>query len=113
MSKRNTTKKKERMRYMSKAEIDKITDKAIAEATTKSFIYMLAIPTMVVRDKFAGLMRKEVNGLSREERFVDMCLDVYESIYQDYVELSDLTELLKKETGIDFKQIESNYKKGN
>ena len=102
MSKRNTTKKKERMRYMSKAEIDKITDKAIAEATTKSFIYMLAIPTMVVRDKFAGLMRKEVNGLSREERFVDMCLDV-----------SDLTELLKKETGIDFKQIESNYKKGN
>ena len=63
---------------------------ATKEASDKAFFLMLAIPVMVFHDKYGQLMKKIVNGKSREERFTDFCLDLYDSFEKDYVSLDDL-----------------------
>lgn len=67
---------------------------ATNEAVHAAFILMLAIPAMVLHDKFGQLMPKEVGGKNREERFVDMCVDLYDSYVKVYVTLDDLREWL-------------------
>ena len=64
-------------------------------------ILLLTIPTMVIRDKFGELMRKE----AREEKFVNLVLKQYDLFMQGYFELDDLKECLLQETGISFDEI--------
>ena len=61
-----------------------------------AFILMLTLPTMVIRDKFGELMRKE----AREEKFVNLVLKQYELYQQGYFTFEDLKECLYQETGI-------------
>ena len=66
-----------------------------------AFILLLTIPTMVIRDKFGELMRKD----AREEKFVNLVLKQYDLFMQGYFELDDLKECLLQETGISFDEI--------
>lgn len=82
------------------SNLDKIKQDATKTATDTAFFLMLAIPVMVLHDKYGQLMKKEVEGKSREERFADMCLDLYDSFEKGYVTLDDLHKCLWDEAGI-------------
>lgn len=84
-------------------QINKIKQDAATEAMDKAFLLMIRIPVMVLHDKFSELMRKEVNGQCREERFVNLCMDLYELFQDDYVTLDDLAQCLKEEVGLTIK----------
>ena len=84
-------------------QINKIKQDAEAEAMDKAFLLMIRIPVMVLHDKFGELMRKEVNGQCREERFVNLCMDLYELFQNDYVTFDDLAQCLKEEIGLTIK----------
>lgn len=73
---------------------------ATNEAVSKAFLLMLAIPVTVLHDKYSLLMKRTVDGKSREERFVDLCLDLYDSFERDYVTLDDLHQCLWEEAGV-------------
>lgn len=69
-------------------------------AADTAFFLMLAIPVMVIHDKYPKIMRKVVDGKSREERFADLCIDLYDSFNKGYVTLDDLAKCLWEEAGI-------------
>lgn len=82
------------------SDINQIKENAIMEASNKAFFLMLAIPVMVIHDKYPQLMRKEVDGKSREERFVELCIDLYDSFERDFITVDDLHQCLWEESGI-------------
>lgn len=82
------------------SDIQSIKKQAVSNAADTAFFLMLAIPVMVIHDKYPLLMRREVDGKSREERFADLCLDLYDSFNRDYVTLEDLAQCLWEEAGI-------------
>lgn len=83
-------------------EVMEIKRDATEEAVQVAFELMLAIPVMVLHDKYSLLMKRTVDGKSREERFVDMCLDIYECYKEDRIEIADLRRVLKEEGGLEF-----------
>lgn len=93
--------KKDPVINIKKSELEAIKEEAINEASEIAFILMLSIPVMVIHDHYPKLMKKEVDGKGREERFTDLCLDLYDSYEKDYVSISDLQNCLKEETGIE------------
>ena len=82
------------------SDIQNIKKQVTESATNTVFTLMLAIPVMVLHDKYAQLMKKTVDGKPREERFADMCLELYDSYQKGYVSLEDLEECLWKEAGM-------------
>ena len=86
------------------SDIDNIKKQASKDAADIAFQLMLAIPVMVLHDKYSLLMKKEVDGKSREERFTELCLDLYDSFEKGYVTLDDLHKCLWEEAGIKFER---------
>ena len=82
------------------SDISQIKENAIMEASNKAFFLMLAIPVMVIHDKYPQLMRKEVDGKSREERFVELCIDLYDSFERDFITVDELHQCPWEESGI-------------
>ena len=88
------------------ADVDKIKKESAQEAVDVGFTLMLAIPTMVIHDKFGKLMKKvDKEGKTREETFVDLCLDVYDSFVKGYITLDDLHKCLYEEGGTQVKRM--------
>lgn len=71
-----------------------------AEAIDAAFLLMLGIPVMVLHDKYNQLIRKEVEGKGRTERFADMCLDLYDSYARGYLTIEDIHKVLWEEAGV-------------
>ena len=71
-----------------------------SEATSIAFFLMLTIPVTVIHNHFAELIKKEVDGKSRAERFCDLCIDLYKAFERGEVTLDELGETLKNDTGI-------------
>lgn len=82
------------------SDIQAIKEQATSSAADTAFLLMLAIPVMVIHDKYPQLMRREVDGKPRAERFADLCLDLYDSFNRGYVTLDDLADCLWEEAGI-------------
>lgn len=82
------------------SEIDKIKTDATLKAVNMAFELMLAIPVMVIHDKFGQLMKKD----GREERFAELCFDLYDSYEKDYVTIEDLRKCLWEEAGMKVKK---------
>lgn len=82
------------------SDIQNIKKQATTEAADLAFLLMLSIPVMVIHDKYPQLMRREVDGKSRAERFADLCLNLYDSFEKGYVTLDDLAQCLWEEAGI-------------
>lgn len=82
------------------SDIQAIKEQATSSAADTAFLLMLAIPVMVIHDKYSQLMRREVDGKPRAERFADLCLDLYDSFNRGYVTLDDLADCLWEEAGI-------------
>lgn len=91
---------KEPVLNMKVSDIQNMKVQATHTAADTAFLLMLAIPVMVIHDKYPQIMRKVVDGKSREERFAELCLDLYDSFDKGYVTLDDLAECLWEEAGI-------------
>ena len=88
-----------------------VKEQASKNAADIAFLLMLAIPVMVLHDKYSSLMKREVDGKSREERFADLCLDLYDSFEKGYVTIDDLHKCLWEEAGIKIERVKGNGKK--
>ena len=82
------------------SDIQNIKKEATTNAADTAFFLMLAIPVMVIHDKYPQLMRRNVEGKPRAERFADLCIDLYDSFDKGYVTLDDLADCLWEEAGI-------------
>ena len=78
------------------SDIEKIKADAVNEAVDKAFLLSLAIPVMIIRDKFGELMKKD----GREQKFAEHCLNLYQLYQEGYVSIEELHQCLKEETGI-------------
>lgn len=85
---------------MKSSDVLTIKKDAVNEAVDTAFILMLGIPVMILHDKYSLLMKKEVDGKSRTERFADLCLDLYDSYNKGYLTLDDIHQYLWEEAGI-------------
>lgn len=97
-------KQKEPIVNIKRSDIEQIKKDVTKETIDTAFLLMLGIPTMIIHDKFAQLIKKNVDGKNREERFVDLCLELYDCFEQGYVTLDDLKNCLKEEAGVEFKK---------
>lgn len=89
------------------SDIEQIKRDAVALAVEKAFFLMVAIPNMVIHDKFGDLMKRE----GREERFANHILDLYDTFMQGYVNIEDLQKCLKEETGLSIEALNEKRKK--
>lgn len=82
------------------SDIQQIKKQAVDTAADTAFFLMLAIPVMVIHDKYPQIMRRTVDGKPREERFADLCIDLYDSFNKGYVAIEDLQNCLWEEAGV-------------
>ena len=99
--KQKKNKKQDTIMIDSKMTIDDLKAQVTNGVLDLAFVLMLSIPTMVIHDKYSKITKLNVSGKSREERFVDMCLETYDAFLRGYVELEDLINTLKEETGLE------------
>ena len=87
------------------SDVERIKRQASKDASDIAFFLMIAIPVMVIHDKYSLLMKREVNGKSREERFAELCLELYDSFEKGYVTIDDLHQCLWEEAGIKIEKV--------
>lgn len=80
-------------------EAAKLATDAKAGAMERLFEELIAIPVMVIHDHFAALMKKD----GREERFAEMCLELYDTVEKGFVTPAELRQCLFEEAGVRFK----------
>ena len=102
---KNGIKGKEPVINVKVEDIDRLKADAVKEAVTYAFKLLVAIPVMVLHDNYGKLNRLMVDGKTREERFAEMILDLYDSYEKGYVTMNDLMECLKDETGMTFEKV--------
>ena len=92
--------KKEVTRTMTLGQIRQMKQEMTELVADELLMKVFGIATLVIHDKFGALMKKEVDGKSREERFVDECERQYELFEKGRLTLEDIQETLKEECGI-------------
>ena len=75
-------------------QIEDIKRKATSEAMDFAFKQMMLLPLMVLRDKYGY-------GAKRLEEFIDNVADMLDSYNRGYLDLNDIEQTLKEETGIE------------
>lgn len=100
---RRELKKKDPTYNMKQSQIDAIKEQEFKKGVDAAFVLMLAIPNMVIHDKFGMLMKRD----GREQRFVEEVIKLYELYNEGYVTLAELQQCLEEETGV---KIERNRK---
>jgi hypothetical protein len=78
------------------SQIEAMKEDAVKKGIERAYLLMLAIPVMIIHDKFGELMKRE----GRENRFADLCITLYKQYDEGYVDLSDLRQCLEEEAGI-------------
>ena len=84
-----------------KQEAEKLAAHAKNEAVSRLFEELIAIPVpvMVIHDHFGELRKKD----GREERFAEMCLELYDTVEKGFVTPAELRQCLFEEAGVRFK----------
>ena len=82
-------------------EAAKLATHAKNEAVSRLFEELSAIPVpvRVINDHFGELRKKD----GREERFAEMCLELYDSVEKGFVTPAELRQCLFEEAGVRFK----------
>lgn len=91
---------KEKIINIKASDVQQMKKEAADLAADKAFFLMLAIPVMVIHDKYPKIMKRVEDGKPREERFADLCIDLYDSFNRGYVSFEDLEKCLWEEAGV-------------
>lgn len=97
---RREAKQKEPTYTLNRSQIQQMKEECMKDAIDYAFRMMIGVPILVLHDKFAKLMRREENGKSREERFLDMMLAKYDEVEGDYTTLEEILEVIEDECGL-------------
>lgn len=92
-------KRKDPMVSIKQSDIDRMKEEATEKGCKMAFNLMMAVPAMVIHDKFGSLMKKE----GRVEKFVDLCMEEYKCYEEGYVRLDEMAKILKEEAGVEIK----------
>ena len=92
--------KKEPTYNLTQSQIEEMKQSATREAENSAFVLMLGIPVIVLRDHFGQLIRKNWQGATRLQRFVDYCLDYYERFDAGELTLDGIQSELETQSGI-------------
>lgn len=87
-----------------RADVDKLKSDMVSVVASEFLEAIFGISIMVLHDKFGQLIKKNVDGKCREERFFDYCIDLYDSYEKGYLTLDDIRQTLEKECGARFKR---------
>ncbi len=93
--------KKDKVINIKVSEIEKIKKDAVKQATDEVFLLMLGLPAMVLHDKYSQIMKREVDGKGRVERFIDLVLELYQDFSEGYFTLEEVKEVLEEECGME------------
>ena len=94
--------KAQKVYTLTQAQIYAMKKAAVDEAVSTGFILMLSIPITDLHDKYW------VKTASKKlPKFVDQCLDLYDSYNKGYVTLEDLQDILWEEGGIKLEKRDS------
>ena len=96
-------KNKETVINVKRADIEQIKKDARDEALEIAFKLMLAIPVKVLSENYSKITKLNVDGKSREERFSDLCLKLWDDFNKNKVSINDLQDILTDKCGIQFK----------
>ena len=102
---KNGIKGKEPVINIKVSDIEKMKADAVREASNLAFKLMLSIPVMVLHDNYGKLNKLNVDGKTREERFAEMILELYDSFDKGYITMDDLMTCLGEETGMTFEKM--------
>lgn len=94
-------KEKQKVIHITPEYLDRLKTDISKDATATAFEYMMCIPLMIIHDHYGDLNRKMKDGMCREERFFELCLDQFDSFNKQYVKLTDMAKTIKEETGFD------------
>ena len=92
-------KKKDPMVSIKQSDVNAMKQEATKKGCELAFNLMLAIPAMVIHDKFGSLRKKD----GRVEKFVDLCMKEYKCYEEGYVTLQELAKCLQDEAGVKIK----------
>lgn len=96
--------KKEVTRVMTIAQIQQMKKDMADLIADELLMKVVGIAALIIHDKFGMLMKKEVDGKSREERFVDEWEKQYKLFEAGRMTLEDIQEVLHDECGITMKR---------
>lgn len=90
---RSARQEKPRTYVLTEDQINQIKQDAVQTATRRAFLMFMAIPVMVLHDKFGF-------GKIRLGRFMDYVLIWYESVQNNETQLMELVKIAEKECAI-------------
>ena len=96
-------KNKEAVINIKRADIEQIKKDATHQSMEIAFKLMLAIPVKVLSENYSKITKLNVDGKSREERFSDLCLKLWDDFNENKVSINDLQDILTDKCGIQFK----------
>ena len=88
-------KKQEKIYTLTQSQLDAIKEDAVNEASSVAFLLMLAIPVMILHDKWWVKTAKE-----RCPKFIDQCLKLYDAFDRGDVTIDELKQILWEESRI-------------
>lgn len=99
--------KAQKVYTLTQSQIDAMKKKAVDDAVSIGFTLMLSIPVTILHDKYW------VKTASKKlPKFVDQCLDLYDSYNKGYVTFEELRETLWEEGGIKLERSSNGKKNG-
>lgn len=84
----------ERKHILTGAQLQERDYKIVDKCTREAFILILGLATIIIRDDFGTLMKKE----GRESRFIDMMLDIYSATD---LSIEEAREVIRNNSDID------------
>lgn len=102
--------KKEVTRVMTIAQIQQMKKDMADLIADELLMKVVGIAALIIHDKFGMLMKKEVDGKSREERFVDEWEKQYKLFEAGRMTLEDIQEVLRDECGITMKREDAQHR---
>ena len=96
--------KKEVTRVMTIAQIQQMKKDMADLIADELLMKVVGIAALIIHDKFGMLMKKEVDGKSREERFIDEWEKQYKLFEAGRMTLEDIQEVLRDGCGITMKR---------
>lgn len=102
--------KKEVTRVMTIAQIQQMKKDMADLIADELLMKVVGIAALIIHDKFGMLMKKEVDGKSREERFIDEWERQYKLFEAGRMTLEDIQEVLRDECGITMKREDAQHR---
>lgn len=89
--------KKEKVYTFTQSEIQALKQKMTKAIADELLAKVLGISVMIIHDKFGKLMKREVDGKSREQRFTELWMDSYHGFEEGYFTFEDIQDVLREE----------------